>query len=190
MTSRDHAGRRGARRRRVLTALLVVLLPSALAGCGVQATTTGDHHDGYCTASDDRAVTVVIDYADLGPAPFIGCAHNLPDHATGRDALAALGISVTEVARTPQFICRIDGYPRPGQPVPIPGKPSYTEACVDTPPTAAYWTYWTAADQGGWTYSIQGYALHQVAIGGFEGYSFAHDTLPADSAPSVAPVRP
>ena len=164
--------------------LLLGLVP-LLAACG--APTQGAGHAGSCTPADPNSVTVVIDYADLGPAPTIGCAYNLPDGATGLDALVALKIPVTEVTRTPQFICRLDGYPTPSQVLPIPGRTTYTEACQATPPQAAYWTYWYATPGGDWTYSTQGYAAHQVTFGGFEGYGFAHNTPPAQAAPRVPP---
>jgi len=135
-------------------------------------------------------VTVVVDFGDLGPDPYVGCASELRDGATGMDALAALDITVTEASRSPSFICRIDGYPSADQVVAIPGRPGYVEACVNTPPPQAYWTYWSAEDGGQWSYSLQGYALHAVIFGGFEGYSFAHNSTPGQSAPGVAPRMP
>jgi len=161
-----------------------------LAACSSPAPSAAQSHDGYCTPSDRNAVTVVIDYGDLGPEPTIGCAYDLPDHATGLDALAALDVAVAEVVRTPQFICRINGYPAPDQVVAIPGRDGYKESCVDTPPQTAYWTYWSAPEGGQWSYSFQGYAAHDVIFGGFEGYSFSHNTPQADSAPSLRPSTP
>jgi len=172
----------------IIVALLIVVT-GGLAGCSPQ-TTTARGHDGYCASTDQNSVTVVIDFADLGPEPRIGCAYDLPSHATGMDALAALGITVTEVANTPMFICRIDGRPSPDQIIPIPGNDSYTETCVNTPPTQAYWTYWSASEGGQWTYSITGYTAHEVVLGGYEGYRFDHNQAPAQTPPDVPPIHP
>jgi len=173
----------------VVIVALCVAGTIGLAGCSSEASTAAGH-EGYCTADDRNSVTVVIDYSDLGPVPTIGCAFDLPTHATGMDALVALGITVTEVTRTPQFICRIDGLPSSDQVVPIPGNDDYKETCVNTPPTTAYWTYWSATEGGQWTYSLTGYALHEVVLGGYEGYSFAHNVPATQAAPSVPPIRP
>ena len=105
------------------------------------------------------------------------------------DALTALGITVTEVSRTPGFICRIAGWPSADQIVPIPGNDAYKELCVDTPPTTAYWTYWSASEGGTWAYSLTGYTLHEVTFSGYEGYSFAHNVPATQAVPSVPPVR-
>jgi hypothetical protein len=101
---------------------------------------------------------------------------------------------VTTVATAPQFICRLDNLPAPDQKVPIPGKESYTEACRNTPPQAAYWSYWyanpdttaspTASSPPDWVYAIQGYAHHEVVFGGYEGYSFSHN-LPKSEPPTM-----
>jgi len=173
----------------MMTVILCVAGMAGMTGCST-GSSTAQGHKGYCTSEDRDSVTVVVDYGDLGPQPTIGCAYGLPEHATGMDALTALGITVEEVARTPGFICRIDGSPSAGQVVPIPGNDDYEETCVNTPPTSAYWTYWSASEGGQWTYSLMGYTLHEVVFGGYEGYSFAHNVLPAQAAPAVPPVRP
>ena len=167
---------------------LVLGCALVLCGCSSNLESPPLGREGYCALTDTHAVTVIIDYGDLGPDPFIGCASNLAEGARGVDALAALGIAVIEVTRSPQFICRIEGYPAPDQVLPIPGKDTYTENCVATPPQSAYWTYWWAEEGGQWTYSIQGYALHQVTFGGYEGYSFAHNIPSAEAQPRVPPV--
>lgn len=169
--------------RTVLVALLVLPLVSS---CTSQPS-SGSGKPGYCTAEDQNSVTVIIDYGDLGPDPSIECAYNLKEDATGLDALMALGILITEPTRSPHFICRINGYPTIDQVIPLEGKDSYREMCVNTPPASAYWTYWTAADGGDWSYSIRGYSTNPVVFGGSQGYSFAHNQPPADSPPRAEP---
>ena len=167
-------------------ALVVLGSMLCLWGCSTDQGPTPLGREGYCASRDTNAVTVVIDYGDLGPQPFIGCASNLTEGARGVDALRALGITITEATRSPQFICRIEGYPTLDQVLEIPGRDSYTENCVATPPQSAYWTYWWAEESGQWTYSTQGYALHEVTFGGFEGYSFAHNTPSAEAQPRIS----
>jgi hypothetical protein len=141
-----------------------------------------------CTASDAQAVTVVIDFGQLGPEPLVGCATNLPTGATGADALASLGVTITEATRSAQFICRLNGHPAADQVLALPGDDNYVEACLSTPPASAYWTYWWADASGAWSYATKGYALHEVIIGGYEGYSFSYGRSVADSQPTLPPT--
>jgi hypothetical protein len=147
---------------------------------------------GGCTTADEGAVTVVIDYQDLGGGVATYCATGLTSRSTGLAALQAVGVSITGTAANgDNVVCRLNGKPGPSQVVPIPGGDSYTEACAVMPPAAAYWSYWWAAPGGGWTYSSQGVASHHVNIGGFEGWSFAHNATSATvPKPRIDPVTP
>ncbi|MDR0782779.1 MAG: hypothetical protein LBE83_03365 [Propionibacteriaceae bacterium] len=174
-----------------LARLILPWLVVALTACTpAPAQTTADGRAGFCGPEDANAVTVIIDFGPLGPEPLIGCASNLSAGARGIDALRALGIQVTEVARQPQFICRLDGYPTPEQTLAIPGQASYVEDCVKTPPSTAYWTYWSADEGGQWAYSLLGYTMHEVIFGGYEGYSFALNLPTGGAKPSIPPQRP
>jgi hypothetical protein len=81
----------------------------------------------------------------------------------------------------------LNGYPTVDQVIPIPGQDSYTEVCVNTPPAAAYWTYWIENAEGQWAYSIKGSSTNPVVFGSAQGYSFAHNQLPVASPPLIEP---
>jgi hypothetical protein len=145
---------------------------------------------GYCGPGDPAAVTLVIDYQDLGRPTDVFCVSNLDATASAADVLRAAGVAVTGTTQSgPEFICRLAGLPAPDQPIGIPGNPDYVETCAVTPPAAAYWSYWQAAPGGDWAYSLRGSAASRVHLGGFEGFSFAHNAAqPKDAQPRTAPV--
>ncbi|WP_326555659.1 hypothetical protein [Micromonospora sp. NBC_01813] len=132
---------------------------------------------GYCP--DGNGVTVIVDFQELGGPTIIRCA--VGDQATGHTALKNAGISITGTTRWGEsFICRIEGRPTAAE-----------EACVDTPPASAYWSYWHAADGEPWTYSQRGVMARKPQLGSFEGWSFAKNrTASTSPPPRIAPVRP
>ena len=124
-----------------------------------------------CSRTDD--VFVVVDATALDGDLTARCTPPR-DELTGVDALEAAGFSVTGVARFGRsFTCRIDGKPSPDR-----------EDCADTPPTSAYWSYWTA-DAGSctWTYATAGAATTTPGAGAVEGWSFALDAGTGDAPP-------
>ncbi|MFB7041620.1 hypothetical protein [Streptomyces sp. NPDC056294] len=97
-------------------------------------------------------------------------------------SLAVLGLarSGDVPQRGEAFVCRIEGKPT-----------AATEACVNTPPASAHWSYWHAPDGGNWAYSQSGASGSKPAQGSFEGWSFSlNKTSTTNPAPRVAPVRP
>ncbi|MBA2639424.1 MAG: terpene cyclase/mutase family protein, partial [Nocardioidaceae bacterium] len=140
---------------------------------------------GFCP--DDDGVTVVVDSQELGDGPLVRCAPG----SQPRNGLAVLhdaGIEVEGVQRWgAAFVCRLEGRPAPTEPLPLVGDDGYTESCVDTPPTGAYWSYWQADIGGEWRYSRLGADSSQVVPGSVEGWSFALNGAGAVPAPRVAP---
>jgi hypothetical protein len=132
---------------------------------------------GYCP--DSNGVTVVVDFQGLGGGTVIRCAAG--EQATGLAALKNAGFTVTGTSRWGEaFICRING--KPG---------ADTEPCINTPPATAYWSYWHAANGGGWTYSSLGVLNRKPPLGSFEGWSFSLNRTEATAPqPRVAPSRP
>ncbi len=145
---------------------------------------------GKCTTADTAAVTLVIDYQQLRGGVDTYCVSGLTTAATGWDVLQAAGVDVAGTVNDGQaFVCRLNGVPGPAQVIPIDGDRDYTEQCVDTPPASAYWSYWSARPGGDWTYSQLGVMSHKVALGGFEGWSFALNATSATvPQPGVKPV--
>jgi hypothetical protein len=171
----------------VLVVLSVLSSPTT-AAAGVAA----GSRSGYCTTADPQAVTLVIDYRDLGGGIDIRCVTGLTAGVTGYGVLQAAGVSIAGTVHDgPGFACRINGRPGPTEKVGIPGNPGYLEQCVNTPPTTAFWGYWWANNGGSWTFSQGGAMSHRAVIGGFEGWSFSHNAgAQSNPPPGVEPRMP
>jgi len=150
----------------------------------------------FCTEED--GVTVVVDLRGLDPdAPvLVRCAEGPAGSGhTGFDALADAGLSYVMPQRQPGVVCRLATStgvrPAPGEQIPVRGDDDYVERCVNTPPTAAYWSYWYAPQGGRWQYSSSGAGNRSTIPGGFEGWSFSLNHSPsAAPPPRVAPDNP
>ena len=163
-----------------LAAVLFLGSPPPAQAVGLPAS-----RSGYCTTADTNAVTVVIDFGDLGGGTHVFCATGLKSGATGMDALRAAGISVTGTQQNGSgIVCRLQGKPTASQTIGLPGDPGYQEKCVDTPPSGAYWSYWSASAGGSWSYNSRGLLANRVKLGGYEGWSFSHGSR---RAPGVTP---
>jgi len=165
--------------RRIGSLLLVIAL---LAGASAQTMPQVRAASGRaCPGS--TGVTVVVDFNQLGGGIVVGCARGTP--ADGFEALAMAGFSVVQPTSMPGFTCRIDGQPGPDR-----------EACVNTPPANAYWSYWNASAGGTWKYSQAGPASRTPAPGTVEGWSWAQDSAgsgaprPGIDPPAVAAPTP
>ncbi|WP_432129127.1 hypothetical protein [Streptomyces sp. bgisy082] len=103
------------------------------------------------------------------------------DQATGLAALKNAGFTIAGTQRWGEaFVCRIEGKPT-----------AATEACVNTPPASAYWSYRHAPNGGTWGYSQSGASGRKPAQGSFEGWSLSlNKTSSTNPAPRVTPVRP
>ncbi|TWP50729.1 ABC transporter substrate-binding protein [Lentzea tibetensis] len=146
-------------------------------------------HPGYCR--DGTGVTVVVDFQQLGGTTIVRC-NPQTTRGTGLDALKGAGFQIAGVQRWGEaFICRVENRPSATEELPVKGRDRYREMCVDTPPAAAYWSYWHAGNNCGWEYSQWGVKNRDFSAGGFEGWSFSlnagADTNPQ---PRIAPVRP
>ncbi|MFJ5986077.1 ABC transporter substrate-binding protein [Lentzea sp. NPDC092896] len=146
-------------------------------------------HPGFC--KDDRGVTVVVDFQQLGGDAIVRC-NPQTTAGTGLDALKGAGFQVAGVQRWGEaFLCRVENKPAAADQIPINGRAGYRELCVDTPPAAAYWSYWHAGNNCAWDYSQWGVKNRQFLRGGFEGWSFSlNATADTNPVPRVAAVRP
>ncbi|MEV0645375.1 hypothetical protein AB0I28_08930 [Phytomonospora sp. NPDC050363] len=153
-----------------LTRRAVLLLAAALASVALIAAdpTARPAHAAACAGT--TGVTVVVDFTAFGGSVDTRCA--LGDPATGLEALEDAGFVITGTQRWGKaFICRVDGLPLPA-----------AEACVNTPPASAYWSYWHAAPGGTWSYSTSGATSYNPAPGSVEGWAFG-----SGGQPTVAP---
>lgn len=177
--------------RRVLVVPIVVLTLVAVSGPAPSATAV-DHsrgHPGFCRNAN--GVTVVIDFQELNGTTIVRC-NPQSTRGTGLDALKGAGIQIAGVQRWGEsFICRIENRPSATETIDVDGQPGYREACIDTPPAAAYWSYWHAGNNCPWTYSQWGVKNRDFTPGGFEGWSFSlNATADSNPVPRIAPVRP
>ncbi len=123
---------------------------------------------------DANGVTVVVDFGAFGGGVEVRCAPGQP--ASGMAALTSVGFTVEGAARSPSFLCRIDG--RPG---------ADRDRCVVPSPPNAYWAYWVADRGGSWCYSNAGMNRRPVR-GTVEGWSFATGTAAAPRSSTFSPV--
>jgi hypothetical protein len=162
---------------RQATTVLLLAMTAVVAPAAPPAAAAVDGLPGFCPDGD--GVTVVVDFNELGGGTVIRCA--VGAQSNGLAALENAGFSVTGTERWGKaFVCRIGG--KPG---------SDTEACRNTPPASAYWSYWHAPNEGGWKYSDVGVLNRTPPAGSFEGWSFAKGTGPTSAPPpGVSPRRP
>lgn len=147
-------------------------------------------YDGMC--KDANGTTVVVDFQALGGGLVIRCAPNIPPGSTGLDALKLAGVPYAGVARWGDaFICRLYNRPSASETIPVAGMPGYKEACINTPPAKAYWSYWWAENGGTWQYSQWGVKNRNAIKGGFEAWSFSlNATATTNPQPRLRPLRP
>ena len=186
---------RGARRAAAVAGAMLVALGTCAWGvpaaqAAVPAAAVG--RAGGCTTADKDAVTVVIDYGPLGGGVQTYCASGLKPGAVAMDALTAVGLSITGTTQYGQAsVCRIDNRPGPSQQLGVTGDPTYTESCVNMPPTSSYWAQWYAPSGGSWTYSSAGALGQRLVMGGFTGWVFElNKTMATSTPPPVKPVTP
>ncbi len=183
-------------------------------GATARAVDASRGYDGVCRAEDSAGVTVVVDFGSLDgnaerPAPTLTRCSPAPNNdakvrRTGLQALVDAGIMVSGTKRWGDeypanvgFACRVEGRPALDELLLIDSsQSSYTEPCLDTPPSEAYWAYWHADGSGKpWGYSEFGLMNRYVQPGGFEGWSFSLDATSADGQfqnppPEVTPLNP
>lgn len=144
---------------------------------------------GFCRSA--TGVTVVVDFQQLGGTTIVRC-NPQASRGTGLDALKGAGFQIAGVQRWGEaFICRIENRPSAVEDIPVVGRGTYREACKDTPPAAAYWSYWHAGNNCPWEYSQWGVKNRDFIPGGFEGWSFSlNATAETNPSPRIAAVRP
>ncbi|MEE6261802.1 prenyltransferase/squalene oxidase repeat-containing protein [Plantactinospora sonchi] len=138
---------------------------------------------GDCTPT--RGAVVAVDFGPWDGPVVRGCALS---PTNGLELLHQAGFRTTGTVHDgPGFVCRIGNpefddateYPTPAQ-----------EACPQTPPASAYWSYWLApAGQEHWTYSPLGALSHVPAPGEVEAWVFGGTEIGgAGGQPSFSPA--
>jgi hypothetical protein len=124
-----------------------------------------------CTAT--TGATLVVDFAYWG-GPLLRACGSTP--TTGFALLNQGGWHTSGTVHDgPGFVCRI-GYAgfRSGTQYPTPA----TQACVNTPPASAYWSFWEAGPgQDAWTYSQAGALNYRPAPGSISLWIFGGTSI-------------
>lgn len=167
--------------------VLAAAAVSTIAPLGItQATATaapnGAWHDGACRTNEPTATTIVIDFQRLdgndgrAAKTIVRCLseRKTGPRRTGIDALRDAGLRIVGVGDSTDFVCRIQARPAVTEQLPTGDGDTHVERCKGTPPTTAYWSYWTAPRAGApWTYQSAGGNARFITPGGIEGWSFA-----------------
>lgn len=107
---------------------------------------------------------------------FVACALRDPS-APGTDGLDVLRDAGVQVEGTAQwgaaFVCRVEGRPASSETILVPDVGALQETCDRTPSALAYWTLWTAAPGGAWTYAQTGAGDMDLVPGAALGLVFA-----------------
>lgn len=163
---------------------------AAIAGLAAALAWTGAPADARarpvsdCTATSDA--TVVVDFGPFG-GPLLRACGSTP--TTGFTLLNQGGWRTSGTAHDgPAFVCRI-GYAgfHHGTQYPTPAQ----QACINTPPANAYWTYWQAGPgQSTWRYSQQGAPTTRPRPGSISLWIFGGTNLSGTSGSAVPAVSP
>jgi hypothetical protein len=142
-----------------------------LAAAGLVGAPANPARAAGCTSP---SVAVVVDFRHFGGGIQRGC---VAPGGTGLQVLATV-FGVTQVQREPGFVCRINGLPTEAQ-----------DACVNTPPSNAYWAYFHGRAGSDWVYSAAGAATYVPPPGTVEGWAFGAGAPPGVSVASVLPAK-
>lgn len=168
-----------------LALVLAALVPAAPA----RAIDQSQGLPGFCPTG--VGVTVMVDFQALGGDTIVRCYPSAAP-GTGLDALKGAGFQIEGTRKEGEgFVCRIENRPSAVEDLSLASRDHYREACVVTPPSEAYWSYWHAGNDCEWQYSQWGVKNRQFTPGGFEGWSFSLDATDGKAPqPRIAAVRP
>lgn len=160
---------------RTRPAALTPALLLALASTWVTASTADADPtvtDGQCSTA--TGITVVVDHQELGGGTATKCVEGAPAGSSSLEVIRLAGFTTEGTVHDGSgFVCRIDGRPGVNENIPLAADPEYREACVDTPPSGAFWAYFHAENGGSWTYSNLGPGNREAVPGGYDGFSFS-----------------
>jgi hypothetical protein len=136
--------------------------------------------------SSSSSATVVVDFGPFG-GPLLRACGSTP--TTGFALLNQGGWHTSGTAHDgPAFVCRI-GYAgfHHGTQYPTPAQ----QACINTPPVNAYWTYWQAGPgQKTWHYSQQGAPTTHPQPGSISLWIFGGTNLSGTAGSAVPAITP
>ena len=126
------------------------------------------------TCTSPGAVSVVVDYRELGGGTVTACSAD----GGGKSAaavFASVGVDISYATRQPGFVCRVNGVPA-------------SDPCVNTSPTNAYWgLWWSDGTSSSWTFSSSGVGGLMVPAGGSVGWAWQQDRPAGGGVPPAVP---
>ena len=139
---------------------------------------------GHCTSTRDA--TVIVDFGPFG-GPLLRACGSTP--TTGFALINQGGWHTSGTEHDgPAFVCRI-GYAgfHHGTLYPTPAQ----QACINTPPANAYWTYWQAGPgQNTWHYSQLGAPTYRPQPGSISLWIFGGTNISGTSGSAVPAITP
>jgi hypothetical protein len=175
-------------------------LSAALLLVPIAAPPVGADPIGNCTTT--AGTIIAVDFAHWGGPIVRGCGVDQPN---GYALLHAAGFSTAgDNHDGPGYVCRLGNQAfRSGTQYPTPTE----DACIVTPPSSAYWSYWYApAGRNTWSYSSLGalnghpqpgevdlWVFGGTDVGGTKGSAVPHispDSLRAHNAAPTGGPRP
>jgi hypothetical protein len=168
--------------RSVVVAAALVAGATGLAGLAAAPAQAAALQIGACTTTS--GVVVAVDFGHWGGPVLRSCG------STPTTGFALVNQGGWRTAGTshdgPGFVCRIGftGY-HGGEPYPTKDE----EACVQTPPASAYWSYWHAdPGQNTWSYSEVGAMSYHPKPGSVDLWTFgATNVAGTQGVPTIAP---
>ncbi len=146
-----------------------------LAGCASSTPEATSTEDSSCAG-----VQLLVDYADLGPAPVDECV-SVSGSTSAADVLAAAGLSTEGTADYGDaIVCRVSGKPAATDIIATTSG-DYSETCATMPSADAYWSLWVKRG-GAWDYAQVGFNELQLAPG--EGLALSFNVNNTATAPS------
>ena len=156
--------------RRLIARLAAAVLATAAAGLGFVAGTSAPADAAACSGAS--GVTVVVDHGALGGGVDQVCNPSGGGNAASSNFTGA-GFALTYVQSQPGFVCRINGQPA-------------SAACVNTPPTNAYWgLFWSDGKSGSWSYASMGAGSLTIPDGGYVAFAWQTGS---QNPPNVTPT--
>jgi MYXO-CTERM domain-containing protein len=168
--------------RRRLVTLLLCLLVSTAALAPTQIAAAAPLKD--CTSTS--GTVVAVNYGHWGGPVVVGCGVK---QSSGYNLLHAAGFTTAgDLHDGPAFICRLgDRAFRHGTQYPDPSQ----DACVVTPPSSAYWSYWLAlAGQNRWSYSQLGAMADAPKPGEVELWTFGGTNIAGTRGSGLPTLTP
>ena len=174
----------------VLALALAAVGSTAVSALAAPTGVAGATADPIADCSTTTGVIVVVDFAQSVYPGWPGTIERGCDGplTTGAGALSSAGFAPIGAANESSlFVCRLLD-PANGQEYPT----SAQQACLDTPPANAYWSFWYSnpGPNTSWTYSNQGAADFEPIAGSVDAWVFGGESAGGQPPiPSPASLR-